>query len=87
MDRTITVVGHAAIDLLFDVENIAVHNESYPIINYDQYYGGGAANIAIAIAILGGKAQLISAVGGDFASSGYEAELEILQNGALIDSY
>ncbi|WP_094226610.1 carbohydrate kinase family protein [Methanolobus psychrotolerans] len=76
MDRTITVVGHAAIDLLFDVENIAVHNESHPIINYDQYYGGGAANIAIAIAILGGKAQLISAVGGDFASSGYEAELE-----------
>ncbi len=76
MDRTITVVGHAAIDMLFDVENIAVHNESHPIINYDQYYGGGAANIAIAIAILGGYAQLISAVGGDFASSGYEAELE-----------
>ncbi|MDG6244237.1 MAG: carbohydrate kinase family protein [Methanolobus sp.] len=76
MDRTITVVGHAAIDLLFDVENIAVHNESHPIIDYNQYYGGGAANIAIAIAILGGKAQLISAVGGDFASSGYEAELK-----------
>lgn len=76
MDRTITVVGHAAIDLLFDVENIAVHNESHPIIDYNQYYGGGAANIAIAIAILGGNAQLISAVGGDFASSGYEAELE-----------
>jgi ribokinase len=76
MDRTITVVGHAAIDLLFDVENIAVHNESHPIIDYNQYYGGGAANIAIAIAILGGKARLISAVGGDFASSGYEAELE-----------
>lgn len=76
MDRTITVVGHAAIDLLFDVENIAVHNESHPIIDYNQYYGGGAANIAIGIAILGGQAQLISAVGGDFASSGYEAELE-----------
>ncbi|MDY0386880.1 MAG: carbohydrate kinase family protein [Methanolobus sp.] len=76
MDRTITVVGHAAIDMLFDVENIAVHNESHPIINYDQYYGGGAANIAIAIAILGGDAQLISAVGGDFASSGYEVELK-----------
>ncbi|SFM20968.1 carbohydrate kinase family protein [Methanolobus profundi] len=76
MDRTITVVGHAAIDLLFDVENIAIHNESHPIIDYNQYYGGGAANIAIAIAILGGNAQLISAVGGDFASSGYEAELE-----------
>jgi ribokinase len=76
MDRVITVVGHAAIDLLFDVENIAVHNESHPIIDYNQYYGGGAANIAVAIAILGGNAQLISAVGGDFASSGYEAEFE-----------
>jgi ribokinase len=76
MDRAITVVGHAAIDLLFDVENIAVHNESHPIIDYHQYYGGGAANIAVAIAILGGNAQLISAVGGDFASSGYEGEFE-----------
>jgi ribokinase len=76
MDRAITVVGHAAIDLLFDVENIAIHNESHPIIDYNQYYGGGAANIAVAIAILGGNAQLISAVGGDFASSGYEAEFE-----------
>ncbi|TGC09417.1 carbohydrate kinase family protein [Methanolobus halotolerans] len=76
MDKVISVVGHAAIDLLFDVENIAVHNESHPIIEYNEYYGGGAANIAIAIARLGGRCQLISAVGGDFASSGYESELE-----------
>ncbi len=76
MDRMITVVGHAAIDLLFDVENIAVHNESHPIIDYDQYYGGGAANIAMAIATLGGNTQLIAAVGGDFDSSGYRDELE-----------
>ncbi len=76
MDRVISVVGHAAIDLLFDVENIAVHNESQPIIEYHEYYGGGAANIAMGIAILGGNCQLIAAVGGDFASSGYEAELE-----------
>ncbi|WP_406657157.1 carbohydrate kinase family protein [Methanolobus sp. ZRKC2] len=76
MDRVISVVGHAAIDLLFDVENIAIHNESQPIIDYHEYYGGGAANIAIGIARLGGNCQLISAVGGDFAASGYEAELE-----------
>jgi ribokinase len=73
MDKTISVVGHAAIDLLFDVENIAIHDESYPIIDYHEYYGGGAANIAVAIAILGGKSQLISAVGGDFGTSGFEA--------------
>ncbi len=76
MNETISIVGHAAIDMLFGVENIALHNESYPIIDYNQYYGGGAANIAMAVAVLGGKAQLISAVGGDFGSSGYESELE-----------
>lgn len=72
MDKTISVVGHTAIDLLFDVEHISCHNESYPIIDYHEYFGGGAANIAVGIATLGGKCQLISAVGDDFASSGYE---------------
>jgi len=76
MDKTISVVGHAAIDLLFDVENIAIHDESHPIIEYHEYYGGGAANIAVAIAILGGRSQLISAVGGDFGISGLEAEFQ-----------
>lgn len=75
MEKVITIVGHAAIDLLFDVENIAVHDESQPIIEYHEYYGGGAANIAIGIARLGGNCQLIAAVGGDFGSSGYEKEL------------
>ncbi len=76
MERVITIVGHAAIDLLFDVENIAIHDESQPIIGYREYFGGGAANIAIGIARLGGSCQLISAVGGDFEPSGYEAELK-----------
>ncbi|WP_406662134.1 carbohydrate kinase family protein [Methanolobus sp. ZRKC3] len=76
MDKMISVVGHAAIDLLFDVENIAIHDESHPIIDYHEYFGGGAANIAVGIAILGGRTQLISAVGGDFEVSGYEAELK-----------
>lgn len=76
MDKMISVVGHAAIDLLFDVENIAIHDESHPIIDYHEYYGGGAANIAVAIAILGGQSQLISAVGGDFGISGFEAEFQ-----------
>jgi ribokinase len=76
MEKVITIVGHAAIDLLFDVENIAVHDESQPIIEYHEYFGGGAANIAIGIARLGGSCQLIAAVGGDFGSSGYETELQ-----------
>lgn len=76
MDKTISIVGHSAIDLLFDVENISCPNESNPIIDYHQYYGGGAANIAVAISTLGGNAQLISAVGDDFASCGYESYLK-----------
>ncbi len=75
MSKTISVVGHSALDHLFDVEGIAGPNESYPIVSYKNYYGGGAANIAAAIAVLGGDAQLISAVGNDFASSGYRPYL------------
>ncbi|AKB79446.1 Inosine-guanosine kinase [Methanosarcina horonobensis HB-1 = JCM 15518] len=76
MDRTISVVGHTALDYIVDVENIAGKNESSPIIDYEEYPGGGAANIAVAIAKLGGKSQLISPVGTDFSSSGYEKLLK-----------
>jgi nucleoside kinase len=72
MDRTISVVGHTALDYIVDVEKIAGKNESSPVLDYEEYPGGGAANIAVAIAKLGGKSQLISPVGTDFASSGYE---------------
>jgi len=72
MDKVISVVGHTALDYIADVENIAGKNESSPVIDYEEYPGGGAANIAVAIAKLGGKSQLISPVGTDFASSGYE---------------
>ncbi|NPE31332.1 carbohydrate kinase family protein, partial [Methanococcoides sp. SA1] len=75
MSDVISVVGHAAIDFLFDVEGISCPNESNPIVDYKQFYGGGAANIVAAIAILGGKSQLISAVGDDFSTSGYEGHL------------
>ncbi|HEY3362869.1 MAG TPA: carbohydrate kinase family protein [Methanosarcina sp.] len=72
MDKVISVVGHTALDYIADVEKIAGKNESSPVIDYEEYPGGGAANIAVAIAKLGGKSQLISSVGTDFASSGYE---------------
>jgi ribokinase len=72
MDRTISIVGHTALDYIVDVEKIVGKNESSPVIDYEEYPGGGAANTAAAIAKLGGKSQLISPVGTDFASSGYE---------------
>lgn len=76
MDRIISVVGHTALDYIVDVEKIAGKNESSPVIDYEEYPGGGAANIAVAIAKLGGKSQLISPVGMDFSSSGYEQLLK-----------
>ena len=76
MDRIISVVGHTALDYIVDVEQIAGKNESSPVIDYEEYPGGGAANIAVAIAKLGGKSQLISPVGVDFSSSGYEKLLK-----------
>jgi ribokinase len=72
MDRVISIVGHTALDYIVDVEKIAGKNESSPVIDCEEYPGGGAANIAVAIAKLGGKSQLISPVGTDFASTGYE---------------
>ncbi len=72
MDRVISIVGHTALDYIVDVEKIAGKNESSPVIDYEEHPGGGAANIAVAIAKLGGKSQLISPVGTDFVSSGYE---------------
>ena len=76
MDRVISIVGHTALDYIVNVEKIAGKNESSPVIDYEEYPGGGAANIAVAIARLGGKSQLISPVGMDFESSGYEKLLK-----------
>ena len=75
MHEKISVVGHTSLDYLFSVEKIAGPNESYPIIDYNTFYGGGAANVAAAIASLGGKSQLISPVGPDFEGSDYELHL------------
>ncbi|NKQ39001.1 MAG: carbohydrate kinase family protein [Methanosarcinales archaeon] len=76
MNGVISVVGHVALDYLFNVEKITDSNESSPIINYEILFGGGAANVAAAIAKLGGEVELIAPIGTDFESSGYKAQLE-----------
>lgn len=78
MSGPIDVVGHAALDYLFEVEHIASPNESYPITSYEVLFGGGGANIAAAIAHLGGYSRLVAAVGDDFSTSGYEQHLDNL---------
>jgi len=74
----ISIVGHTAIDYLFEVDKLPGPNASAPIVDYHEYHGGGAANIAAGIAKLGGVSQLISPVGADFKNSEYEKYLQHL---------
>jgi ribokinase len=75
----IEVVGHTAVDHICRVSHLPEPNHSTSVLERTVFYGGGAANIAAGIAVLGGKAALISAVGGDFAGSEYEAWIDKLR--------
>lgn len=75
MGRKISVTGHTSLDYLLTVEIMAGPNQSSPIQVCEMKYGGGAANVAAAIARLGGETELISPVGRDFASGDYESWL------------
>ncbi|HOT94201.1 MAG TPA: carbohydrate kinase family protein [Methanoregulaceae archaeon] len=68
----ITVVGHTAVDHISRVTSLPGPNGSTTITDRQILFGGGAANIAAGIARLGGDAELLSAVGGDFRGSAYE---------------
>lgn len=74
----IHVVGHTAIDHICRVPAFPPKNASTNIIDRKIFFGGGAANIAAGIAVLGERCTLVSAVGGDFAGSEYEQRLEDL---------
>ena len=75
MTQRISVTGHTSIDYLLTVQSIAGPNQSSRVSDCKEYFGGGAANVAVAIAKLGGSAELISPVGNDFSLSGYEKHL------------
>lgn len=72
----ILVVGHTAYDHISKVPHFPDENSSIFIEDYKKLRGGGAANVASAIANLGGKASLHSAVGEDFKNSSYEKNLK-----------
>ncbi|MFA7198953.1 MAG: carbohydrate kinase family protein [Methanoculleus sp.] len=79
----IAVVGHTAIDHLFRVPKLPGRHNSTYITDHQVYFGGGAANIAAGIAVLGERCQLISSIGGDFPGSDYDLwmhSLEIVQD-------
>lgn len=72
------MVGHTAVDHICSVSHLPGPNASASIFERTIAFGGGAANIAVGIALLGGKASLISAVGGDFAGSPYDVRMKEL---------
>lgn len=74
----ITVVGHTAIDHICNVPVFPERNGSVPVVDHKVFYGGGAANIAAGIAKLGGRCELLSAVGDDFAGSEYDRWMDSL---------
>ena len=76
MSQKISVTGHTSLDYLLTVESMADRNQSSPILECNMHFGGGAANVAAAIACLGGSSELISPVGSDFISAGYDKHLK-----------
>ena len=74
----ISITGHLCNDYIITVDEYPPIGESRRVIERETFFGGGAANIAAGIAILGGNAELITAVGKDFAGSLYEQHLKEL---------
>ncbi|MGB8219325.1 MAG: carbohydrate kinase family protein [Methanoregula sp.] len=68
----IHVVGHTAVDHISRVHHLPKENQSTHITDRQVFFGGGAANIAAGIAVLGETVTLHSCVGDDFAGSDYE---------------
>lgn len=78
MNNTISITGHLCVDYIISVDEYPPVGESRQISSRYKYFGGGAANIAVAIAKLGGESELISSVGRDYGESGYEPHLKNL---------
>ncbi|MDO5843945.1 MAG: carbohydrate kinase family protein [Methanocorpusculum sp.] len=78
MNNTISVTGHLCVDYIIAVDEYPPIGQSRQISSREKYFGGGAANIAVGIAKLGGEAELISSVGRDFKESGYGERLKSL---------
>jgi sugar/nucleoside kinase (ribokinase family) len=68
----IHVVGHTATDHICRVIDLPPRNGSTQILDHRCFFGGGAANVAAGIAILGGEVTLHSVVGGDFPGGEYD---------------
>jgi sugar/nucleoside kinase (ribokinase family) len=71
-------IGGIALDQIFRVDRLPQQHFEGIIEDFGTYYGGRAPNVAAMVAKLGLKTAAVSAVGDDFASSGYEEHLRKL---------
>lgn len=78
-NRDLLAIGHTALDYIIQVGEFPLPNTSTAIDRLKNLHGGAAANVAVVGANLGLKTSLVSAVGGEFASSEYYKELNSLQ--------
>jgi sulfofructose kinase len=76
--KRVICVGHAALDRIYRIKTFPRHPTKVRAIEHIEVGGGMAANAAVAIARLGGQAELWSRVGDDMAGhairSGLKAE-------------
>ncbi len=75
-DPTISVTGHLCNDYILSIAEYPKVGTSCRVLDRQNYYGGGAANIVVGIAKLGGSPELIAAVGRDYPGSRYERHLK-----------
>ena len=73
--KHIICVGHAALDRIYRIEAFPPHPTKVRALEHIEVGGGMAANAAVAIARLGGKAELWSRVGDDNAGQTIRAGL------------
>ncbi|MDL2246102.1 carbohydrate kinase family protein [Methanobrevibacter sp. OttesenSCG-928-K11] len=76
--RDLLAVGHTAFDYIMTLNEFPKANNSAPINNMQNLYGGAAANVAIVGATLGLNTSLISAVGNEFLNSRYKKKMDEL---------
>ncbi|MGF1649248.1 MAG: PfkB family carbohydrate kinase [Hyphomicrobiaceae bacterium] len=77
MPAHVICVGHAALDRVYRVGEIPSEPGKYRAIEHIEVGGGMAANAAVAVSRLGGKAELWSRVGDDDAGVKVRRGLEI----------
>jgi len=71
----ILVVGSLTLDQIFQVTRLPERNFEAEVIDSGTFFGGRAPNVAAMAAKLGLRTGIVSAVGDDFRSSGYERHL------------